>query len=198
MNNPFIYLPVDVEENDVSPELLAKISSLREQRLKDYMLAVNELRDLTDAVPSEPVKAPAPVTGKNHPCPCGSGKKYKVCCMAKTPEPISHFFLPRAGSGDRLQFTQDFEAANGGDQAAQFRLYNHYWEGKTVKRNVKEALRWLELSADAGYGEAAHQLGVIHKNGAGVPKDYGKAVHWLSKAAGQGNSLSQSILGVQS
>ncbi len=27
---------------------------------------------------------PAPVIGRNDPCPCGSGKKYKQCCMRKT------------------------------------------------------------------------------------------------------------------
>jgi uncharacterized protein YecA (UPF0149 family) len=25
--------------------------------------------------------APAPEIGRNDPCPCGSGKKYKKCCM---------------------------------------------------------------------------------------------------------------------
>jgi len=29
-----------------------------------------------------PVKA-APKVGRNDPCPCGSGKKYKQCCLAK-------------------------------------------------------------------------------------------------------------------
>ena len=24
-----------------------------------------------------------PKTGRNDPCPCGSGKKYKHCCLAK-------------------------------------------------------------------------------------------------------------------
>jgi len=27
-----------------------------------------------------PVRSPAPKTGRNDPCPCGSGKKYKKCC----------------------------------------------------------------------------------------------------------------------
>ena len=26
--------------------------------------------------------------GRNDPCPCGSGKKYKFCCLNKQPEPI--------------------------------------------------------------------------------------------------------------
>ncbi|MGL6311367.1 SEC-C metal-binding domain-containing protein [Aeromonas sp. 96A] len=28
----------------------------------------------------KPAKAPAKV-GRNEPCPCGSGKKYKQCCL---------------------------------------------------------------------------------------------------------------------
>jgi uncharacterized protein YecA (UPF0149 family) len=30
-------------------------------------------------VPATPYIAP-PKTGRNEPCPCGSGKKYKKCC----------------------------------------------------------------------------------------------------------------------
>ncbi len=30
-----------------------------------------------------PVKREAPKVGRNDPCPCGSGKKYKKCCLAK-------------------------------------------------------------------------------------------------------------------
>lgn len=32
-------------------------------------------------VPSEPYQRPAPKVGRNDPCPCGSGKKYKKCCL---------------------------------------------------------------------------------------------------------------------
>lgn len=32
--------------------------------------------------PSEPVVRSAPKVGRNDPCPCGSGKKYKKCCCA--------------------------------------------------------------------------------------------------------------------
>jgi len=30
-----------------------------------------------------PLKSSAPKVGRNEPCPCGSGKKYKHCCLAK-------------------------------------------------------------------------------------------------------------------
>ena len=31
-----------------------------------------------------PYKSAAPKVGRNDPCPCGSGKKYKQCCLLKT------------------------------------------------------------------------------------------------------------------
>ena len=33
------------------------------------------------ARPKEPVTHSGPQTGRNDPCPCGSGKKYKKCCL---------------------------------------------------------------------------------------------------------------------
>ncbi len=33
-------------------------------------------------IPHEPVRREAPKVGRNEPCPCGSGKKYKKCCGA--------------------------------------------------------------------------------------------------------------------
>ncbi len=38
-----------------------------------------------DNIPSVPktawINIPVTVKGKNRPCPCGSGKKYKLCCL---------------------------------------------------------------------------------------------------------------------
>ena len=31
-----------------------------------------------------PYKATTPKVGRNDPCPCGSGKKYKQCCLLKS------------------------------------------------------------------------------------------------------------------
>ncbi len=41
----------------------------------DFVKEINEAK----AVPGQPVKLP-PKIGRNAPCPCGSGKKYKHCC----------------------------------------------------------------------------------------------------------------------
>lgn len=39
--------------------------------------------DFPDFDYSEPYIRPEPKIGRNDPCPCGSGKKYKKCCLAK-------------------------------------------------------------------------------------------------------------------
>jgi tetratricopeptide (TPR) repeat protein len=39
-------------------------------------------RDLEDEEKAEPIRRAAPKVGRNDPCPCGSGKKYKKCCGA--------------------------------------------------------------------------------------------------------------------
>ncbi|MEM9587814.1 MAG: SEC-C metal-binding domain-containing protein, partial [Planctomycetota bacterium] len=35
-------------------------------------------------VKAEPIRKDGPKIGRNSPCPCGSGKKYKSCCMRKS------------------------------------------------------------------------------------------------------------------
>ncbi|MCA1453445.1 DUF1186 domain-containing protein [Bradyrhizobium sp. BRP22] len=39
--------------------------------------------DLLDWMPLEPVRNPMRNVGRNDPCPCGSGKKAKKCCLAR-------------------------------------------------------------------------------------------------------------------
>jgi len=42
-------------------------------------------------------------TGRNEPCPCGSGKKYKKCCLGKTEAPSREFYYRRLSEAfDRL------------------------------------------------------------------------------------------------
>ncbi len=39
---------------------------------------------LADILPDRPLRETSPRVSRNDPCPCGSGKKYKKCCMRKT------------------------------------------------------------------------------------------------------------------
>ncbi len=34
---------------------------------------------------ADPVRRSEPAVGRNEPCPCGSGRKYKQCCLGKQP-----------------------------------------------------------------------------------------------------------------
>jgi len=59
-----------------------KLGELAEKaRGKDDVEAEKELVKKTEKV--EPIKTGA-APGRNDPCPCGSGKKYKKCCGAKS------------------------------------------------------------------------------------------------------------------
>jgi len=49
-------------------------------RGKDDVEAEKQLLEKTEKV--EPIKSDA-APGRNNPCPCGSGRKYKKCCGAK-------------------------------------------------------------------------------------------------------------------
>jgi len=40
--------------------------------------------DTPQAAPAQPAPVTSePKVGRNDPCPCGSGKKYKKCCLSK-------------------------------------------------------------------------------------------------------------------
>ena len=45
--------------------------------------AFAEVFDVISTPKQEPVAAVSQKIGRNEPCPCGSGKKYKNCCMLK-------------------------------------------------------------------------------------------------------------------
>lgn len=48
-------------------------------------LVVSPLPSLT--VTSHSIRHPAMAAGRNDPCPCGSGKKYKKCCLGQPSKP---------------------------------------------------------------------------------------------------------------
>lgn len=48
--------------------------------------------------------------GRNDSCPCGSGKKYKKCCIALTPQDLAKFYYSKSDSNnmDRI-FESDID-----------------------------------------------------------------------------------------
>jgi uncharacterized protein YecA (UPF0149 family) len=49
------------------------------QLLMDHCQSFNDIEN-QEEVPQKPVVRDTVKVGRNDPCPCGSGKKYKKCC----------------------------------------------------------------------------------------------------------------------
>jgi len=95
--------PADLEEGDLKPGLLEGVGTLelpasarraapelcaalledaeRRGRLGGGALLGRYVRALADAFAGGPIRNPGAKLGRNDPCPCGSGRKYKQCCM---------------------------------------------------------------------------------------------------------------------
>jgi hypothetical protein len=80
-------------------------------------------------------------TGRNDLCPCGSGKKYKQCCMANTPIPAA------TSQALSLKIYQAMQAA-----------WMHQQAGRTAQA---ESICHQILAVEPKQPEALHLLGVI-------------------------------------
>ena len=68
-------------EDDPQGLLLFALEKLTGKKVADVVKAKPSLPPPRLALPHKP--APKQKVGRNDPCPCGSGKKFKVCCMKK-------------------------------------------------------------------------------------------------------------------
>jgi uncharacterized protein YecA (UPF0149 family) len=77
-------------QTDLAPALLQEVTFILQNknyvdRLKRHYHMFKEVVnsedfESEDEEPNEEDFAPRPKIGRNDPCPCGSGKKYKNCC----------------------------------------------------------------------------------------------------------------------
>jgi len=65
-----------------------------------------------------------------------------------------------------------------------------------ANHNYARALEEFGKLADKGNAAAQYNLGVMHKNGKGVPQSYEEAAKWYRKAADQGHVRAQFTLGL--
>lgn len=70
-------------------------------------------------------------------------------------------------------------------------ILNAYQEG-----NYETALKGVRPLAEAGHAGAQEMLGVMYRNGHGLPRNDAQAYHWLSLAAEQARPLAAHYLGV--
>ena len=64
-----------IQEEDVE-----RMEEERRRRQEQEQLRMNKGAAGEDAPPPQPVRRDGDKVGRNAPCPCGSGKKYKRCC----------------------------------------------------------------------------------------------------------------------
>jgi uncharacterized protein len=86
----------DLAEAEHAPDDIDRFTQSKLGYIEDVLVSLDWARDSEDifdedgeeapwtdfAYPSEPVRNPWRHVGRNDPCPCGSGKKAKKCCLA--------------------------------------------------------------------------------------------------------------------
>jgi len=77
--------------------------------------------------------------------------------------------------------------AEKGDARAQNELGLKYHIGQGVKKNPKEAVKWIRKAAEQGYANAQYNLGSIYSQGDGVGSDAVRSYKWFFLAERSGH-----------
>ena len=88
------------------------------------------------------------------------------------------------------------QAAANGEPKALFEVGRRYATGIEGAPDLKEAVKWYQLSAKAKYAPAQYGLGNFYEKGHGVSSDPKAAASWYKMAADQGNALAMHNLAV--
>jgi TPR repeat protein len=107
----------------------------------------------------------------------------------------------RLGTADNIENLQKAKecyekAADQSDAVSQFNLGMMYLNGKGVKQDYTEAIRWFTKATEQGYAPATLYIGEIYFSEKSGMRDYVEATKWLTKAAEQGYALAQYKLGL--
>ena len=107
---------------------------------------------------------------------------------ARARELVAKYARQRATEEDR-------RLAEEGDADAQALLAVVYYNGRGVRRDYAEALRWARLAAEQGNVRGQSLLGAAYYSGNGVARDPAEAARWARLAAEQGDAGGQMVLG---
>ncbi len=87
-------------------------------------------------------------------------------------------------------------SAGKGVASAMFEVARRYQNGKGVKKNYKEAVKWYRRAAEKEYAPAQYRLGTLYERGRGVTKSIENARDWYRRSAKLGNVKAMHNLGV--
>ena len=120
-----------------------------------------------DSEPAPPrSSSPAPKIGRNEPCPCGSGKKYKKCCLDRPVHKLLERWqrapLSRSSCPDiDLHFVEAFTALRADDTAA-IAAFGKAWAG--VRARLSAAVDTL-AGMETLLGSVFSPYDIVHEYG---------------------------------
>ncbi len=103
--------------------------------------------------------SPGKETGRNDPCPCGSGKKYKKCCLNKQPGPHSE--------PEKIKTDNKKDLLNINDDE-----FEDYWED-----TLQKSLQKFEERKEKSFAAGKKKHGKIKLNQYPGDKEFDKILH---------------------
>jgi len=97
--------------------------------------------------------------------------------------------------GSAIDFTMYKLAVESNDASAQYLVGRNFLKGKTVTKNVKEAIKWFKLAAEQNHQLAQYSLGRIYFFGDDVKRNTTLGMEYIVKAANNGLDEAQLFLG---
>jgi hypothetical protein len=94
-----------------------------------------------------------------------------------------------------VNFPLTLQRAKEGDAPSQWITFLCYYWGTGTPKNVKEAVRWIQLSAQQGHVESQYNLALLHLEGEHVEQNNKEYLRWVTLAANQGCHYAQASLG---
>lgn len=98
---------------------------------------------------------------------------------------------------DRAREMLTYAASYFGDPDAQYHLGRMYLEGLGGVKDVKQAVRWLQLAANKGQYQAQAVLGAMLFKGEAVPRQGARGLMWLTLARDAANQQENWISDLQ-
>jgi TPR repeat protein len=107
-----------------------------------------------------------------------------VCLMCS-------FGAPVAALTDAEYVANERKMAEAGRPLHQYFLGLAYEQGRGVRQDYAEALKWFRRAADQGLSNAQFQLGLLYYAGRGASQDFVRAYVWFNLATAHGYKMAE-------
>ena len=180
---------VTVDEQQTGPELAALETDEPE---RERVTVVSDFAE-EDASPELEQVIPA-----DEELPAGVSNEYTASVAAPATVSLGVPEFENPFDFGKVNFVSDALkiAAEQNDPAAIFEIARRYTNGIGTEKNLEEAAKWYEHSANLGYVPAQYLIGNFNEKGIGVAKDRTLAEAWYEQAAENGHVVAMHNLAV--